>query len=290
MKIKKIAVLVGMGVAFSGVGVNAYAVTPWIGSADYTAAPTSPSNDEDKVGPFSTYDFGTGVVLLKDMGTVGSVTSYDGYYQSFVTKHELFGATVAAPKLDSTYELTAQATFSETVTKLSAKTSEILVTGGTFNLYFDTTPDRNFNTDSGFGGDDILLSGTILSGEGSATTSVVNGVTQVSGSTDLIIRIDAYNHSVFDPDTIVAGQSIFTLRLNNGLDAPFISPITSVMGVAYSDSDSNPLTGDLKFSADGNIALAVPEAETWAMMLAGLGLVGLQLRRKGKVTKEIAVN
>ncbi len=36
--------------------------------------------------------------------------------------------------------------------------------------------------------------------------------------------------------------------------------------------------------------LPVPEAETWAMMLAGLGLVGLQLRRKGKVAKEIAVN
>lgn len=36
--------------------------------------------------------------------------------------------------------------------------------------------------------------------------------------------------------------------------------------------------------------LPVPETETWAMLLAGLGLVGLQLRRKSKMAKEIAVN
>lgn len=39
-----------------------------------------------------------------------------------------------------------------------------------------------------------------------------------------------------------------------------------------------------------SMTTAVPESETWAMMLAGLGLVGLQLRRKSKVAKEIAVN
>ena len=281
MKIKKIAVLVGMGVAFSGVGVNAYAVSPWIGSADYTAAPSSTS-DEESVGPFSTYDFGTGVVLLEKTGSSGSDTYYDGFYQSFVTKHELFGVPVSAPLLDDKYELTAQASFKETVTALNATTSDIVVTGGTFKLYFDTTPDRNFNTDLGFMGDDILLSGTILSGLGSAKSSFGS---KVYGSTDLIIRIDTYNHDVFSPDTIVEGESIFTLRLNNPNDAPFLTPITSVMEHSYDAG-----AGDLKFAADGNIALAVPEAETWAMMLAGLGLVGLQLRRKGKVAKEIAVN
>jgi hypothetical protein len=56
------------------------------------------------------------------------------------------------------------------------------------------------------------------------------------------------------------------------------------------------ITGDLVAPAQMGAytisasTLPVPEAETWAMMLAGLGLVGLQLRRKGKVAKEIAVN
>lgn len=35
---------------------------------------------------------------------------------------------------------------------------------------------------------------------------------------------------------------------------------------------------------------AVPEPETWAMLLAGLGLVGLQLCRKPKVSNRIALN
>jgi hypothetical protein len=35
---------------------------------------------------------------------------------------------------------------------------------------------------------------------------------------------------------------------------------------------------------------AVPEPETWAMLLAGLGLVGLQLRRKMKVSDKISLS
>ncbi|MDR3390226.1 MAG: PEP-CTERM sorting domain-containing protein [Sulfuriferula sp.] len=35
---------------------------------------------------------------------------------------------------------------------------------------------------------------------------------------------------------------------------------------------------------------AVPEADTWAMMAVGLGLVGLRLRRKGKKSQNVAAN
>ena len=38
-------------------------------------------------------------------------------------------------------------------------------------------------------------------------------------------------------------------------------------------------TGDISVS----VVPAVPEAETWAMMAVGLGLVGLRLRRKNKI-------
>ena len=55
------------------------------------------------------------------------------------------------------------------------------------------------------------------------------------------------------------------------------------------------IVGNLSGSAGGKYsyavsALPVPEAETWAMMLAGLGLVGMQLRRKSKAAKQISVN
>jgi hypothetical protein len=39
------------------------AVVPWIGTADYTAAPTS-AGDEDVAGPFDTYDFGMGAAVI----------------------------------------------------------------------------------------------------------------------------------------------------------------------------------------------------------------------------------
>ncbi len=50
------------------------------------------------------------------------------------------------------------------------------------------------------------------------------------------------------------------------------------------------ISGAWSFGGGSALVAVVPESETWAMMLAGLGLVGLQLRRKGKVAKEIAVN
>lgn len=253
----------------------------WIGQADYTAAPGS-VGDEDVVGPFGRYDFGTGVVLVESTGyvgtpgSIGSTAFYDGYYQSFITRHEFNGVPASALLLDSTYELTVTASFSESATRVSSNLDLISVTGGFVNLYLDTTRDRNFNTDSGFDDGDVILSGTILSGVGSA---VYSG-SIVSGFTDLTIQITSVDTSVFEPDDIIAGGSIFTLRLNNPLDASFINPITSVHGHAV-----DALSGDLKFAADGYIDLVaapIPEMDQYALMLFGMGLVGLLARHRNK--------
>lgn len=50
------------------------------------------------------------------------------------------------------------------------------------------------------------------------------------------------------------------------------------------------ISGAWSFGGGSALVAVVPETETWAMMLAGLGLVGLQLRRKSKMSKEIAVH
>lgn len=263
---KTVPVLVGLILAGS---MSSALAIEYVGTADYTKG-IGAAGDEDIVGPFSTYDFGTGVVLLEPSGTQGSTTTFNGTYQSYVTKHEISGNPVDAPNLDNTYELTAVANFTQSVTQLSPTVSQIQVTGGTFNLYRDTTPDRSYTLDSGFSDGDVIMSGTILGGGGSAST--MSGM--IFGVNDLNIQVDTYNTAIYNPDTIAGGESIFTLRLGSGADAAFLSGINRVGGSLVDPTD-------LKFAADGNVVLAaVPEAETYAMMLAGLGLIGYTVRRR----------
>ncbi|MES2369236.1 MAG: flocculation-associated PEP-CTERM protein PepA [Pseudomonadota bacterium] len=258
--------------AVSGMGMQTtQAASNWAGTADYTQAPGS-SGDEDVVGPFDTYDAGSGVVLLKSTGTTGSgpslVSSFNGFYQSFITNHELAGTVAAAPNLNSTYELTAVASFTESVTAAGA----ISVTGGSFAIYLDTNPNRSFNTDTGFTDGDAILTGNIIGG-----TGVVADPGFSLGVTNITIAVTSFNAAVYQPPTIVSGGGVFTLQMNNPYDASFLNPIASVMG-------NNVASGDLKYAADGYIALAVPEAKTYATMLAGLALVGFMARRNARLS------
>jgi hypothetical protein len=263
MKHKKV-LLASLMAASSFVAQSAYAALNWSGTANYTVAPGA-QLDEEAVGPFDTYDMGAGVVLLKNTG--GS--NYNGFYQSYVTNHELASLSVLAPKLNSTYELTVVANFAETVTAVGGGASTINVTGGNFNLYFDSTVNRNFGADTGFTDGASILSGTILSGIGSSVAA--GGM--IYGVTDITVQVNSFNANVFEPDTISGAGGIFTLRLGSPYDAALLGNVTSVNGNAVS-------AGDFLFAADGNVTLAVPEAETYAMMLAGLGLVGFMARRR----------
>ncbi len=262
MKHKK--VLLATLLAASGLaGQSAYAAINWSGTANYTVAPGN-QLDEEAVGPFDTYDMGAGVVLLKNTGGI----NYSGVYQSYVTNHELASVPVLAAKLNNTYELTMVANFTETVTAVGGGASVINVLGGTFNLYFDSNTNHNFGTDSGFTDGASILSGTILGGVGSA----VSVGSMIFGVTDITVQVTGYNTAVFEPDTIAGGDGIFTLRLGSPVDAALLGNVTSVNG--------NAVAGNYLFAADGNLVLAVPEAETYAMMLAGLGLVGFMARRR----------
>jgi hypothetical protein len=257
--------------ALAAIGLGAQAAPAvaapnWVGSADYTMALGAIGDEGSPIGPFSTYDFGSGgVALLQSV----SGTLYNGYYQSYVTQHELAGNPVLAPQLNSTYELTAAANFTENVTPISASSVQISVNpGGAFNLYFDTNVNRSFSADSGFTDGAPILTGTVLGGSGVATTFGPYAI----GVTDVSIQITSYDHNVFNPDTIVAADGIFTLRFGFPGDAPLTGSITSVQGV--------PVAGNALFVADGNLTLAVPEPSSYAMLLAGLGFVGFATRRK----------
>lgn len=277
---KHIKVLASTLLAASGfVGASAHAV-PWVGTANYyTPLLTPQGNDEEIVGPFDSYDFGAGVVLMEKSASQpgpSGTTSYDGYYQSYVTKHELNGGPVGSLLLDKTYELTVVADFKQNVSVTSPSTTQSAVQSGMFSLYRDTTPDRSFSLDSGFSdGAPAIMSGSIVGGSGTASSDS-NG--NLTGVTYLDIKVTYYDPTVFTPATINGAEGIFTLRLNTS-GTGFPAGVTSVQSHTY-----DPSMGDLRFAADGYATLsAVPEAETYAMMLAGLGLIGFIVRRRHAV-------
>lgn len=137
-----------------------------------------------------------------------------------------------------------------------------------------------------------VLSNTYSAGTLGATPYI--NAPFVSGS-GLVFQ-DIYNFTV-SPGATMVSEALF----NNALPG-FLN--TSSLSMQLFDSANTALTGSvMSFSGplsagsyyakvsgmnSGSVgggyvfsAAAVPEAETWAMMLVGAGLVGFQLRRRG---------
>jgi len=275
-KAKRLSQITLACLLFTSLQAGAVTLIPWVGTADYTAAPSA-DGFEDVVGPFDTYDFGMGAAVIDGAG--GSLSVGDnltGSYQSYVTSHEYNstgGGTAAASNLNTTgsgsgYELTIAADFTETITSVSGSTVEFDITGGSVDLWFDTNPDFDFNNDTGFTSVDAILSGTIVGGSGTLISGGLFGVTSID------ILITSFNAGIFDPNTIAAGNSVFTLQITNPTTAAFLNGITSVNGNTI---DAN----DLLVAADGNLALqAIPiPAAVWLFGSGLLGLVGIARRK-----------
>jgi hypothetical protein len=240
------------------------AADTWIGTANYGAG-------ADTVGPFNTYDFSSGGVLLIDPT---STSTANGYYQSFVTQHLLDSIEVANPLLKGnppSYEITVVADFVSQLSSSAPNSTNFQVISGNFSLWLDKTPNRNFDTDTGFNDSVQIMTGIVLSGGG---TNFTTGLDKQSGFGELQLMVTGYDQSIYNPATIGGGESIFTLRLGAKVDKTFLDQIESVQGHVIG-------AGDLKFAADGNLILtAVPEPESYAMLLAGLGLMGAIARRR----------
>ena len=258
------------------------AYVPWVGTADYTAAPNADSSEDNAVGDFDTYDFGMGAAVLVGInGDIAVGDSLAGTFQSYVTSHELNstgGGTAAAPNLETTgsgsgYELTIVTDFIYEITAINAGTVEFDITSGSANLWFDTTPDFDFNADTGFANHDFIISGSVSGGSGTLLSGGVLGVTSID------YMVNSYDTNVFDPDTIVGGNSVFTLQITNLTNAAFLAGITdnanSVNGTTIGGDD-------LLLAADGNLALqAVPvPPAVWLFGSGLIGLVGIARRKK----------
>ncbi|MSQ66724.1 MAG: flocculation-associated PEP-CTERM protein PepA [Gammaproteobacteria bacterium] len=176
--------------------------------------------------------------------------------------HQLGGATQLAANLNTIgsgagYELTLVAQFSEEITAVSAFNFTSKMTGGSALLFFDTTPDHSFLTDSGFNDGDLLLTGTIGSGGAVSVPSLFAGFAQID------VQVSSLNPAVFTPK-INGVNGVFTLDLRS----------TAVNGVS-SVGGHFPGTGGLILGSDG--ALTLRAAPTPIPLPAAAWLLGSAL-------------
>ncbi len=252
-----IACLIGL----VSVNHSLMAMPVWVGTADYRVLDSDTTSDEDKVGPFDTYDFraNSDAVLTATSGNLDSNfeinETFKLVYETRVDTHFLANSPVTASQLNSGYELTF---YSEVDLKVSSiqQTSGVTttlfdVTGGFGNLWFDDLPDADFQ-------DGVkILEGHV---DGNFANTVQFSTNPLVGLVDIMMQVSNYNTAVFDPDTIDESNGLFSILLDN------------VSG------------SDLNFTADGFMQLtAVPvPLSVWLFGSALFSLVGFgRVRRIG---------
>ena len=105
--------------------------------------------------------------------------------------------------------------------------------------------------------------------------------------------IDSYNtlviHQVGGPDiTIIPGTLSFPDAANGDQVSPGTNGLFQVTGTDGQTFTGITLTsGSNSFEID-NLAIAVPEPATWAMMIMGLGAMGMALRTRRRTAAALA--
>lgn len=256
----------------------------WVGTADYTVAPGA-TGDEASVGPFDTYDFGPGIGLVKPDTTVATGNTFSGYFQTVVTSHILDGTALNVGQLDVSggtnfngtgngFELTVRSSFTGQFTNVSASSLDIIITGGTANLYFDSNPNYSFANDSGFADGASILTGSITGGVGSIFSPAVIGVGFEQINLDFSGVFGNFNAGVYEPDTINGGAALFSVKVNTPLNnTPIINQVVNGSNSVGGTSAS----GGQLFELDGQMQLtAVPlPGAAWMFLSAMMGFLAV---------------
>lgn len=193
------------------------------------------------------------------------------YWANAISVNSAGGGVLNTPGLfpfnaAGSYEYTVLATINETVTCLNASCSQaqFTATSGTFNIYYDTSPDSNLVAGTGITDGALLISGTIDAGP--AGIFVSNGGTGGTGVFEFTGQVGFTNTTYINP-ALLSTNAVATLQF--GTSTTNWTPPTGVPG------GGGIPAGALVFQADGNQAFQpgniVPEPGTLA--LGGLSLL-----------------
>jgi hypothetical protein len=175
------------------------------------------------------------------------------------------------PDSGKTYEYTVHALLNETVTSCTGTTCSFAITGGTFAVYYDTSPDANSSGGSngtGFTDGVVAFSGIIPAQSGGSfdTAGAINAFT-------IQTLINFTNPAYIQPN-LDQGTTSGTLQL--GVSGTGWQNPGGFGGTTWAG-----LGSEVQLQADGSTIVTparVPEPGT--ILLLGMGLVGLALQRR----------
>jgi len=219
-------------------------------------------------------------IIISDFSTVrltGSTFSDTGFLS--VQNFQLGGTTVPAGGLNSTYGLFFEFAGTGSVTAANPATTPTFgqFTGLTYTLYGYNGPAANFGFDAGDNPTTSVASGSRVA---LATGSLLPGANQSSvGTTPQNPSFNSFASAnlSFTPTAAAAGFFASPIPFYNVAVSSFINSPPQISPVAGGFANGFRIT---QGGGSVNFTSPIPEPETYALFLAGLGAVGWIARRR----------
>lgn len=258
---KRTFVAVALATAYAGAwALEPFTFTP--SAVGLTGAPITADNII--VSDFATVTF-TGPTTFQETGLLS------------VTGFQLGGTNVVADGLNSDYSLYFRFNGTGTLTQGSAASDpRTTVTAGVFNTLDYELIASSGNATFGFTGN-------------TPTVTTPGGATQTTLATGSLINGNVVSSPSPTPDTagfVPSANATVSFNIAPGAGSFFSpQPFYGVAFTAFTNSVSTvePFANGFRVNNGGgniNFAAPIPEPETYALMLAGLGLVATVVRRR----------